>query len=234
MTQFDLLGFDADDTLWHNETQYTIAKGRYAQLLSAYRGPETIMHQLDEAEMENVRSYGYGIKSFTLSMIETAVDVSADQVKGSEIQEIIALAKEMLAAEVILFDHVEATLAILAATYDLLMITKGDTFEQERKIQRTGLAGYFKNIEIVGEKSEEMYRRILAKYGILPARFLMVGNSLRSDVLPVIGIGGQAVYIPYQHTWAHEMMIDQPIEKAAFHEIERLDQLPDLIDQLRG
>lgn len=232
MTQFDVIAFDADDTLWHNETLYIHAKERFGQLLSDYRNPETIIRQLDETEIENVHSYGYGIKSFTLSMVETAVDISGGQVQGSEIHAIIDLANEMLDSEVTLFDHVEESLASMSADYDLLMITKGDTFEQERKIQRTGLAGYFQDIEIVGEKSEEVYRGILRKYAIDPARFLMVGNSLKSDVLPVIGIGSQAVYIPCQYTWVHENLIDQPIDRNAYYEIEHLGQLPDLIINL--
>jgi putative hydrolase of the HAD superfamily len=234
MTNFDLIAFDADDTLWHNETEYACAKERFGQLLSGYRGLETIIDQLDETEMENVQTFGYGIKSFTLSMIETAVDISRGQVQGSEVQAILDLAKEMLDTDMILFDHVEDTLAGLSADYDMLMITKGDTFEQDQKIQRTGLARHFQHIEVVAEKSAEVYREILRKYAIDPARFLMVGNSLKSDVLPVIAIGGQAVYIPYQHTWAHENMIDQPIDRDAYHEIEHLSQLPDLIRRLNN
>lgn len=229
MTQFDVIAFDADDTLWHNETQYIHAKERFGQLLSRYRDPKTIIRQLDETEIENVHSYGYGIKSFTLSMVETAVDISGGLVQGREIQAILDLAKEMLDSEVALFDHVEETLASMSADYDLLMITKGDTFEQERKIKHTGLAGYFQHIEIVGEKSEEVYRGILRKYAVDPSRFLMVGNSLRSDVLPVIGIGGQAVYVPCRYTWVHETLIDQPIDRNAYYEIEHLGQLADLI-----
>lgn len=229
MTQFDVIAFDADDTLWHNETQYNYAKERFGQMLSGYRDPETIIRQLDETEMENVRTYGYGIKSFSLSMVETAVDISGGQVQGTEIQALIDLTKDLLEMQMIPFDHVEETLGFLSADYDLLMITKGDTFEQERKIQRTGLARHFQHIEIVADKTVEVYRGILRKYAIDPARFLMVGNSLRSDVLPVIRIGGQAVYIPYQHTWAHESMVDQPIDGDAYHEIEHLGQLPELI-----
>ena len=232
MPRFDVIAFDADDTLWHNETQYIHAKERFGQLLSGYRDPEKIIRQLDETEMENVHSYGYGIKSFTLSMVESALDISGGQVCGSEIQAIIDLAKEMLDSEVTLFDHVEETLASLSADYDLLMITKGDTFEQERKIQRTGLAGYFQHIEIVGEKSAEVYRGILRKYAIDPACFLMVGNSLRSDVLPVIGIGGQAVYVPCQYTWAHELMDGEPIDTSLFHQLEHLWQIPEFVSDL--
>ena len=234
MVNIDVIGIDADDTLWHNETQYSGVKARFGQLLSGYLDRESIVQHLDEKEMRNVETFGYGIKSFTLSMIETALDVSGGKVKGMEIQEIIDLAKEMLATKVELFDRVEETLSSLSTCYDLLMITKGDTFEQERKIRRTGLEEHFRYIEIVGEKSKQVYRGILAKYNLDPARFLMVGNSLRSDVLPVISIGGQAVYIPYQHTWAHEKIIDQPIAEHAYYKIEHLGQLPGLVQELNN
>jgi len=232
MPRFDVIAFDADDTLWHNETQYIHAKERFAQVLSGYRNPEMSIRQLDETEMENVQNYGYGIKSFALSMVESALDISGGQVQGGEIQAILELAREMLDEKMILFDHVEETLTSISADYDLLMITKGDTFEQERKIQRTGLAGYFQHIEIVGDKSAKVYQGILRKYRIDPACFLMVGNSLRSDVLPVVEIGGQAVYVPCKYTWVHETMVDQPIDLDAYHEIEHLGQLPDLIIKL--
>jgi putative hydrolase of the HAD superfamily len=232
MTQFDVIAFDADDTLWHNETQYTYGKERFGQLLSGYQDPETIMRQLEVIEMENVHTYGYGIKSFSLSMVEAAVGITNGQVQGGEIQAILDLTKDLLEMQMVLFDQVEETLAVLSADYDLLMITKGDTFEQERKIERTGLAGYFKHIEIVANKTAAVYRGVLRKYAVEPTRFLMVGNSLRSDVLPVIEIGGQAVYIPYEHTWVHENMVDQPIDEESYYEIEQLGQLPELIKAL--
>ena len=232
MSRFDVIAFDADDTLWHNETHYLDAKGRFGQILSRFSDPKKIIHQLDETEMDNVHSYGYGVKSFTLSMVETAVDVSDGHVQGREIQAILEIARDMLDEKMVVFDHVEETLASISADYNLLMITKGDTFEQERKIQRTGLAGYFQHIEIVGEKSAKVYQGILRKYRIAPTRFLMVGNSLRSDILPVVEIGGQAVYIPCEYTWVHEDMVDQPIDLDAYHEIEHLGKLPELIMDL--
>ena len=232
MTEIDVIAFDADDTLWHNETQYTYGKERFGQLLSGYQDPEKIMRRLDVIEMENVHTYGYGIKSFSLSMVEAAVGITNGQVQGGEIQAILDLTKDMLEMQMVLFDQVEETLAVLSADYDLVMITKGDTFEQERKIERTGLAGYFKHIEIVANKTAAVYRGVLRKYAVEPTRFLMVGNSLRSDVLPVIEIGGQAVYIPYEHTWVHENMVDQPVDEESYHEIEQLAQLPELIKAL--
>ena len=232
MTEIDVIAFDADDTLWHNETQYTYGKERFGQLLASYQDPEKIMRRLDVIEMENVQTYGYGIKSFSLSMVEAAVGITNGQVQGDEIQAIIDLSKDLLEMQMVLFDQVEETLAVLSAEYDLLMITKGDTFEQERKIERTGLAGYFKHIEIVADKTAAVYRGVLRKYAVEPTHFLMVGNSLRSDVLPVIEIGGQAVYIPYEHTWVHENMVDQPVDEESYHEIEQLGQLPKLIKAL--
>lgn len=230
----DVIAFDADDTLWHNETRYLLAKDRFKQVLGSYHHPETIDHRLDETEIRNLQSYGYGIKSFTLSMIETAIEISSGQIKGGDIQKIIEIAHEMLSAEVELFEHVEATLAELSRTFELMMITKGDLFEQESKIARSGLAEYFRYIEIVGEKSVETYRALLEKYAIDPERFVMVGNSIRSDILPVVELGGRAVYVPYAKTWFHENTVDQSIGTDEYFELDHLGQLPELIEVISG
>jgi putative hydrolase of the HAD superfamily len=229
---FDVIGFDADDTLWHNEVLYTDAKARFRRLLSKYRDPAWVERRLDEIEVGNIRFYGYGIKSFALSMIETAVDASDGRVAGPDIRAIIEIVKGMLTTDVALFEHAEETLAALAADFDLMLITKGDQSEQERKVRRTGLARYFRYIEIVGEKSKENYRAILDKYDIAPARFLMVGNSLRSDILPVLAIGGRAVYIPFDQTWFHEMTPAHEVQNAEYDELEHLGQLPTYVNRL--
>jgi putative hydrolase of the HAD superfamily len=169
---------------------------------------------------------------FTLSMIETAIDLSDGRITGPEIHQLIDIAKEMLTNEVELFEHAEETLAKLAPRFDLLLITKGDYFEQERKIALSGLSGYFRYIEIVTEKSQEIYQAILAKYDILPHRFLMVGNSLRSDIQPVLAIGGRAVYIPNEDTWFHENLPKEEVDPTRYDELEHISQLPDHIDRL--
>lgn len=232
MAPIEVIAFDADDTLWHNEILYSQAKDKFSQLFSDYHDPEWIGKKLDETEMRNIYSYGYGIKSFTLSMIETAIEITEGQVAGREVQEIISLAKEMLQAGVQLLEQAEETLAELSSTHVLMLITKGDTFEQERKIKRSGLASYFRHSEIVSEKTMQVYQELLEKYDLDPQRFLMVGNSMRSDIIPVIGIGGQAVFISHPLTWVHETMIDRSIEVSEYFELEHLGQLPDFVRSL--
>jgi putative hydrolase of the HAD superfamily len=229
---FETIAFDADDTLWHNETYYQQAKKLFAQLLSKYQDSESARQRLDEIEVRNIDIYGYGIKMFTLSMIEAAIDLSDGKIKGSEIHQIIDISKGMLTKEVELFEHVEDTLAKISPRFDLMLISKGDQFEQERKIARSGLSEYFRYIEVVGEKSQERYQALMTKYDIHPNRFLMVGNSLRSDIQPVLAIGGRAVYIPNEHTWFHENLPEEEIDPSAYDELEHIAQLPDYIDRL--
>jgi putative hydrolase of the HAD superfamily len=225
----DIIAFDADDTLWHNEHLYHEAKERFAHILSQYTAPQVASQRLDQTEVRNINYYGYGIKSFTLSMIETAVEVSAGQVQGEVITELISIAKEMLSADVELFDGTQETLAELSTQYELLLITKGDLYEQERKIERSRIAQFFRYKDIVSEKSEASYRKILAQYNLDPRKFLMVGNSLRSDILPVVRIGGMGVYIPNDQTWFHEHPTQDEIADVEFAQLERLSQLPDYI-----
>ncbi|MDR3577338.1 MAG: HAD hydrolase-like protein [Anaerolineaceae bacterium] len=228
----DTIAFDADDTLWHNEPLYDQARIQFCQILSTYQPAEKLESRLSEIEIANIQIYGYGIKSFILSMVEAAVDLSAGRVKGDEIQGILDISRQMLTADVPLFDHVKDVLEALHSDYDLILITKGDLFEQSRKVERSGLANYFRLIEVVEDKTEKSYRTLLQKYNIAPARFLMVGNSIRSDILPVVKIGGQAVYIPYATTWVHETVADLDIDQHHFAEINNLIQLPEYLKGL--
>lgn len=229
---FDVIAFDADDTLWHNETLFLMAKDKFKELLSGYHSAELIERELDETEMRNISYFGYGIKEFALSMIETAIELTDGCIQGEEIQAIIDFAKEMLRAPVQLLEYVEEVIPELSALHRLMLITKGDLFDQEAKIARSGLADYFAYVEIVSEKKSETYEALLAKYGLAPGRFLMVGNSLKSDILPVLAIGGQAVYIPYQTTWIHEVVIHQDGAKKEYFELEHIGQLPALVERL--
>lgn len=228
----EIIGFDADDTLWHNETLYSQAKDQFQQLLSQYSNPGQVRRRLDEIEEWNVRHYGYGIKSFALSMVEAAIEISKGQIEAPRLSRILDIVKNMLNAEVQPLSAVEPTLAILAQQYPLMLITKGDFFEQQRKIERSGLAKYFRYIEIVVAKTPETYRGVLAKYHLEPQKFVMVGNSLRSDILPVLEIGSQAVYIPYETTWAHEMVAEAAHDPSRYYEIKHLEQLPGLLNGL--
>ena len=228
----DLIGFDADDTLWHNETHYANIKHAFSGLFAGYHDPKWIERKLDETEMRNIHIFGFGIKSFTISMIETAVEITNGQLEANQIQQIVSFSKQMLKADVQLFDRVEETLAEVSEEHDLMLITKGDTFEQEQKIARSGIAGYFKYIEIVGAKTSQIYTSLLGKYGCDATRFLMVGNALKSDILPVLEIGAKAVYIHYEDTWAHENEVYIHKDTSHYYEIERIDLLPALIGRI--
>jgi putative hydrolase of the HAD superfamily len=232
MVKLAAIGFDADDTLWENERLYQAAKEEFARLLSGYVPADQAKAVLDATEIRNVEVYGYGIKSFTLSMVETATQVSGGCVQANEIEELLQISKRMLRAEVELMGDVENVLAELAPKYPLLLITKGDLFEQERKMQRSGLVSYFRRVAVVGDKTRETYLRLLGEEGIAPEQFLMVGNSLRSDILPVAAIGGWAVLIPHPLTWSHEANPGEEIPDGRWFEIAGLGELPELIDRI--
>lgn len=226
---FDVVAFDADDTLWHNESLYNMTQDRFKGLLAPYHDGEIIDHELYETEMRNLARYGYGIKAFTLSMIETAVELTDGRVGGAEIRQIIDFAHDMLAAPIRLMDGIEEVLAALATDYQLMVISKGDLLDQETKLARSGLAEYFDLIEIVSNKRPETYSELLARHGIAADRFLMVGNSLSSDILPVLAIGGHGVHIPYHITWAHEVPDEEEIAGEQFAELEDVRLLPELL-----
>lgn len=234
MPRFSMIAFDADDTLWHNERLYAAAQTRFKQLLAHYHDPQWIEERLYEAEMRNLPHFGYGIKSFALSMIETAVELTEGRVSGQDILTLVETAKAMLAADVELLDHVAATVRTLAATHTLMIITKGDLLDQESKVARSGLAASFDHIEIVSQKTPESYAAVLRRVGVTPDAFLMVGNSLRSDILPVLALGAQAVYVPCALTWAHEVVEPPPADQPGFHEIAHLGLLPGLVQALES
>jgi len=223
---FDWIAFDADDTLWHNEILYAGAQARLRELLSPFAGGKTVDAALYEKEMSNLALYGYGIKSFTLSMIETAIELSEGQIRGEQVHRIIEFAKEMLAAEVQLIDDAASTVQQLSRSHHLMVITKGDLRDQESKLARCGIRDCFDEIEIVSEKTSHTYERLMSRYGITPQRFLMVGNSLKSDILPVVAAGGHAIYIPYHTTWIHETVDDLLPERDGYHQLDHLGQLP--------
>jgi putative hydrolase of the HAD superfamily len=227
--RFELIAFDADDTLWHNESLYNMTQDRFKELLAPYLNGEVIEHELYETEMRNLARYGYGIKAFTLSMIETAIELTDGRVGGTEIRQIIDFAHDMLAAPVRLIDGIEDVLVALGADYRLMVITKGDLFDQETKLARSGLDGRFDLVEIVSNKRPETYAGLLARHEVEADRFLMVGNSLPSDILPVLEIGGHGVYIPYHITWAHEILDQSEVPDERYTTLEDVRQLPALL-----
>jgi len=223
---FDLIALDADDTLWHNMDGYFAITEKYKRILSRFASPKIIEDTLNETEHRNIPYYGYGIKSFILSCAEAALTITNGRLTSKEMEKILDLGKEMVNAEIELLGHVPEVVRTLAEKYPLMLLTKGDLLDQERKLDRSGLASCFKYVEIVSNKNPEDYAAILERYNLPPERFLMVGNSLRSDVLPVVAIGGQAVHIPYATTWVHELV--HPEEAAAnhYHELESIQLLP--------
>lgn len=234
MPRFEVIAFDADDTLWHNERLYSVAQAGFKHLLSQYHSPEWIEDRLYQTEMRNLQHFGYGIKAFALSMIETAVELTEGRIAGHDIQAIIDLARAMLAAEVELLEYVADTLAQLAQTHQLMVITKGDLRDQELKIAQSGLAEHFVHVEVVSDKRRDNYKRLLRRYSIAPERFIMIGNSMRSDILPVLELGGSAVYVPYQLTWAHEAAEAPPADQRGYYELANLGLLPDLIARIEA
>ncbi len=204
MSSEPFLAFDADDTLWHNETFFALTEEAFAQLLAPYAEPGALRERLTRTERRNLGIFGYGVKGFTLSMIETAIDVTDGTVPAIVLQALLDLGKEMMAHPVTLLDGVGDVLEQLATRFPLMLITKGDLFHQENKVARSGLADLFTAVEIISEKDTLSYSRLLARHGVAPERLVMIGNSLRSDVLPILDIGGWGVHIPYSLTWAHE------------------------------
>lgn len=227
-----VIAFDADDTLWHNETIFENVHERYREMLSRYHDKATVDRTLFATEMRNLELYGYGVKGFTLSAIETAIELTNGKIPSDEIRRLLALGRDMLAHPVELLDGVAETLAALAPNHRLLVITKGDLRDQERKVAKSGLADYFHHIEIVSEKNEAAYATILRRHAIQPHGFLMVGNSLKSDILPVLTLGGTGVHIPYHLTWAHEHVETLPAAEGRFFEVKSIREIPRIIAAL--
>ena len=228
----DLIGFDADDTLWHNERSYRDARARYLRLLAGAGvelDPTEIDTHVNRIEIANIQYYGYGVSSFVLSLLEAAMDLTDGRISGRDLRPIIALAKEMVSEDVELFDGVRGVLTALAAQYPLVLITKGQLLHQPSKLDRSGLRDFFRAVEVVSPKTPDVYASILARQGVEPGRFLMVGNSLRSDVLPVLEIGGWAVHVPAHLSWSHEDadVPAQPIPR--LYDIAAIDSLPAVV-----
>lgn len=229
---FETIAFDADDTLWHNEMIFQDTQKLLYQMLKPYADEEVIHEKLSKIEMSNVRVFGYGITGFSLSMIETALLVSGGQIPQSQIQYLIDCGKQMLEAPIELLPDVRPTLEKLINSYSLMLISKGDLMHQMNKVERSGLAELFSLIEIVSEKNNDTYKKIIHKHGITPSSLLMVGNSMRSDILPILEIGGSAVYIPYHVTSHVEMTTQSDIPADRFWQLESLKELPQLLSTL--
>lgn len=231
MTHLTTIAFDADDTLWHNETHFHLTQTRFAELLADAADPSHLAERLEAAERRNLVHYGYGVKGFTLSMIETAIEVTEGRVPAAVISEILAAGLDMLAHPVELLPHARQAVETLARSHRVLLITKGDLLHQERKVAASGLGELFHGVEIVSEKTPETYRAIFARHGEGAERALMVGNSMKSDVLPAIQAGAHGVHVPFHLSWALEHA-EPPLAHPRFHALDDLSGLPGLVAKL--
>lgn len=225
------IGFDADDTLWQNEQFFRLTEDRFVTLLGEHGEAADISGRLLDAERRNLGFYGFGIKGFTLSMIETAIEITGGNVPASVIAEILAAGREMLAHPVETLPGVQETLEALATEYRLVLITKGDLFDQERKLAQSGLGDFFQAVEIVSDKSVTTYERIFARHGDGARHAMMVGNSLKSDILPALQAGAWAVHVPHELTWVLEHA-EEPVAEQRYRRLTDLGGLVRLLGEI--
>lgn len=230
LSNVKVLGFDADDTLWDNETFFRDAEKTFTQLLAEFRNEEEILKLLFKIEMQNLDRYGYGIKSFVLSMIETASAICDNNLPGHITTQILDIGKHMLEKPVKLLDYVEDTLQQLQNNYTIILATKGDLLDQYRKLEKSGLTEYFNHIEIMPDKSAADYKRLFSNVKTSPNDFFMTGNSVKSDILPVLELGGYAMHVPYHTTWQHEKA-DENITSPRFYKGKTLADVVDVVMQ---
>jgi putative hydrolase of the HAD superfamily len=232
---FDVIAFDADDTLWHNMRLYLYTQAGLAALLAGYGiTAPALDERLNQTENRNIRLFGYGLKSFALSMIETALDLTGGTLSGQHVLAIIDLAKAQLDAPIQLLEHVSQTVPRLASHHPLLLITKGDLLDQETKLARSGLGEHFRDIEVVSDKTRHSYAALFRNHSLDPRHVLMVGDSLRSDILPVLELGATAVYVPYPDAWQHEAAETPAPGTPRFYQLDHLGQLPALLARLEA
>ena len=222
------IGFDADDTLWHNERFFRLTEERFVALLGDHAPAADVTHRLLETKLRNLQHYGFGIKGFTLSMIETAIEMTDGKVSSAAIREILSAGREMLSHPVEILPHARETLESLAGRYRILLITKGDLLDQERKLAQSGLSELFDAVEIVSDKNAATYQRIFARHGDGAERGMMVGNSVKSNIMPAIEAGSWGVHVPHDLTWAFEQA-EAPLDHPRFKRVGHLGELADLI-----
>jgi putative hydrolase of the HAD superfamily len=228
----ELVALDADDTLWHNEPLYTSTREQFRSLLARYEPDGVLDDRLYEVELRNLEHFGYGVKGFVLSMIETAIALTEGRIESADVRTIIDWGRQMLRSPVELLEGVQDVVEALAQEYPLILVTKGDLLHQESKLAGSGLGQFFKGLEVVSEKDADVYRKVMRRYGVPGDRFVMVGNSLRSDVLPVLQAGGHAVFVPYEISWVHERVSPEALADAQYHQIPHIRELPELLQVL--
>ena len=220
-----VIGFDADDTLWVNETYYREAELEFAALLAQYETANKIDQELFKMEMSNLDMYGYGVKSFILSMVESAIDISNNKVSIKTISDILNIGKNMINKPIELLDGVEEVLKTVSKKYRLILVTKGDLLDQERKLERSGLTEYFHHIEVLSDKKAANYSKLLNHLDINPEEFLMIGNSLKSDILPLVDIKAHAIHVPFHTTWIHEQVTEEETNGKEYRTVKNLKQI---------
>ncbi|RKD92395.1 putative hydrolase of the HAD superfamily [Mangrovibacterium diazotrophicum] len=233
LNEVKVIAFDADDTLWENENFFRDAEHQFCKVMAEYEAEEEVMKKLFRTEIQNLELYGYGVKAFILSLMETALEISNRKVRPEQIEGIIEIGKSMLMKDVILLDGIVDLLDKLYGKYRLVVATKGDLLDQERKLKKSGLRKYFHHIEIMTHKREENYQELLNHLDIPAEQFFMVGNSLKSDVLPVIDLGGYAAHIPYYTTWLYEQMDPEDIKSDRFFELKQIHDVLDLFEKTK-
>lgn len=224
MSDIQVIAFDADDTLWINEPFFLETENAFCDMLEDFLPYHSISRELFTTQIQNLRHYGYGVKGYILSMIEAAISITDRRIEASSIERIIDLGKQMLHKDIELMDGVEEVLHALYGKYRLVMATKGDLLDQERKLNKSGLAKYFHHIEIVSEKQEAEYQKLIGHLDIAPHQFLMIGNSLKSDILPVLNIGGHGFHVPFHTTWEHEK-VEAHIEHIHFRQLSSIREV---------
>lgn len=230
----ELIAFDADDTLWHNEFWYRKGHDRFREVAEKYDMPPDFVARREKTEIENIAIYGYGPMSFVLSMIETLIEVTDGQVAGEDILRLLDFLKEMILADVQLVDGVVETLSDLSQTFPLMLITKGELANQEAKVERSGLKGYFKYTQVVSDKNPDVYRGILDQACVPADRFMMIGNSMRSDIVPVLELGGYAIHVPNERPWIHDQVESPELPPDRFFEAGDLSQAAAIIRSMTG
>ena len=224
-----VIGFDADDTLWVNETYFREAEFEFAKLLGAYETANKVDQLLFKKEMDNLDIYGYGVKGFVLSMVESAIEISNGTISNNTIDKILSIGKDMINKPVDLLDGVEEVLNTLSKDYRLILATKGDLLDQERKLEKSGLSNYFHHIEVLSDKKETNYERLLKHLDIEPEEFLMIGNSLKSDILPLININAKAIHVPFHTTWAHEQVTEQETNGKQYKTVSKINDIINIL-----
>ena len=229
MAKYKVIAFDADDTLWVNEPYFREAEDQFAKLLSIYETENKIQQELYKVITGNIPLYGYGVKSCILSMIQCATELSNNQLPAKITQQILNIGKEMLSKPIELLPGIEEVLKVLSKKYTLIVLTKGDLLDQEKKLERSGLLKYFHHVEVMSEKNPEGYQRILKHLDIAPKDFLMIGNSLKSDVLPVLNIGAEAIHIPFHSIWQFEIVDQNRLEDQQYKTLSSVKKLLDIL-----